>query len=209
MSERASSHVAKAMAASVLSLRRCITQIRETGSGATVRCHRPATSRMEVTTGESEYVCDLCLVLFVNPHAQAKFVEAPHANALRRFAKETAMAFDAAAVIDIAAELLLALPPCPMPLSLERACERCIWADGVVEDGCLVQAPDDGSELIHSNADKLSKKGAFIRKYVARKNLEELAKAVAYLRPDPFAKWPTALDQIIESVGVPTRGGSA
>lgn len=151
----------------MLTVRRCVCRIRkkETPEMYAV-CQRPATWRKKINSEESYYRCDLCYLLF---HRNEKgWEEAPHADAVRLFNRVTASdevllkpTYDEAlGSYEQAARMLLeALPPCPIPISHERACQRCIWADGIEES----------------------------QGYRARRALRELADVMADRQPDMWA----------------------
>lgn len=172
-----------ALHATVLSLRRCTQKIKETKSGVSVTCNRSAIWRKKESDDGSYFLCDLCFHIFVN---EENWEQAPHANALRKFVELVPSKIDLKKVQSISIELLLALPPCPLPLSYTSVCPRCIWADGFHGDGCF-----PGQESVS-------------RLYVARSNLMELTRLVTAFRKDPFEKW-CADDYVFQELGESVR----
>lgn len=198
--------VVYALNATVLSLRRCKTTWREKTSRAEILCCRPATWRRNMSPGMSYYSCDLCLLLKGEmADERLPFDEAPHARSIRAFvdqtnrriAPEDMLAYAREQMLPIACDLLLALPPCPLPLSGVTACPRCIWGTGVPDDGAVKY-----TEEICATDDS--------RLFVARMNLLELTKTVANVLPEPFSTWPrSGEDETNRLLAHVVPGGSA
>ena len=93
----------------------------------------PAVWRLGPKRGESVFTCTACAWVYgLDEHTRQQ--AAPHANALAGYLELVAEQKDKVKflyqVLPLAEELLLALPPCPVPLSVSKGCQRCVWMFG-------------------------------------------------------------------------------